>query len=147
MTGTEGTSRTASRRHVVAAAGAVCFAAALTACGAGGDTEEQGAATESGGGGGGATLGSTADVPVGGGKVFAAQKVVVTQPTKGDFRAFSAVCTHQGSLLNEVSGGTVGCPLHHSRFDVADGSVKEGPATKPLPKKEIKVEGDSIKLA
>src|SRR5437773_11305026 len=48
-------------------------------------------------GGGAATgtlLGMVTDIPVGGGKVFMSHKVVVTQPAKGVFKAFSAVCTH-----------------------------------------------------
>ena len=37
------------------------------------------------------------EIPVGGGKIIDAIKVVITQPTAGDFKAFSAVCTHQGA--------------------------------------------------
>ncbi|MGP3948136.1 Rieske (2Fe-2S) protein [Streptomyces sp. 7N604] len=159
MTGTQGTGRSTSRRTVVAAAGATCLAAALAACGdsgedSGGDAQQQpsggdASAPESGGssgGGGGAVLGQAADIPVGGGKVFKDQKVVVTQPTEGEFKAYAALCTHQGALLNEVTGGTINCPLHHSQFAIADGSVKKGPATQPLPGAKVTVDGDSIKL-
>src|SRR5450756_488972 len=41
----------------------------------------------------GTVLGEATAIPVGGGMVFTASKVVVTQPTKGVFKAFSAVCT------------------------------------------------------
>jgi Rieske Fe-S protein len=51
---------------------------------------------------GGEVVGSTSDVPEGGGTVFSQQKVVVTQPEPGDFKAFTAVCTHQGCLVNSV---------------------------------------------
>ncbi|MGV9254332.1 Rieske (2Fe-2S) protein [Streptomyces sp. NPDC003697] len=88
----------------------------------------------------------TSDIPVGGGTVFADDKVVVTQPVKGEFRAFSAVCPHQGCAVNEVVDGAIHCPCHASRFHVADGSVVQGPATAPLPAERITVEGNSIRL-
>ncbi|MEU7379275.1 MULTISPECIES: Rieske 2Fe-2S domain-containing protein [unclassified Streptomyces] len=94
----------------------------------------------------GRELASTADIPVGGGKVFAQQKVVVTQPEKGEFKAFSAICTHQGCTVNRVANGTIDCPCHGSRFHVTDGSVAHGPAVRPLPVKQIKVEGNSVHL-
>ncbi|MDF3300015.1 Rieske (2Fe-2S) protein [Streptomyces tropicalis] len=95
----------------------------------------------------GPELARTADIPEGGGTVFAARKVVVTQPKKGEFRAFSAICTHEGCLVNRVADGTIDCPCHGSRFHVADGSVAHGPAERPLPAKRITVQGNSIHLA
>ncbi|MEU6810715.1 Rieske (2Fe-2S) protein [Streptomyces sp. NPDC046831] len=92
-------------------------------------------------------LTTTADIPVGGGTVFTDHKVVVTQPVKGEFKAFSAVCTHQRCTLNQVADGSIHCPCHGSRFRVADGSVAQGPATTPLPAERITVEGNSIRLA
>jgi Rieske Fe-S protein len=97
--------------------------------------------------GGSPALVSTADVPVGGGVVLAAQGLVVTQPTAGTFKAFSATCTHQGCTVNEVAGGTINCPCHGSKFAVADGKPKAGPAKKPLPAKAVAVQGSSIVLA
>ncbi|MFB0615339.1 Rieske (2Fe-2S) protein [Streptomyces sp. AGS-58] len=96
---------------------------------------------------GGAELTRTGDIPVGGGKVFADRKIVVTQPSKGEFKAFSAVCTHRGCTVDKVADGTIDCPCHGSRFHVADGSVAHGPATEPLPEKQITVRGQSIQLA
>jgi Rieske Fe-S protein len=92
-------------------------------------------------------LASTADIPVGGGKIFASQKLVVTQPKAGTFKAFSNVCTHQGCAVTSVSNGTIICPCHGSTFDVADGSVVDGPARTALAAKKIKVSGKSITLA
>ncbi|MEU8032805.1 Rieske (2Fe-2S) protein [Streptomyces sp. NPDC049099] len=91
-------------------------------------------------------LASTSDIPEGGGKVFEEQKVVVTQPKKGEFKAFSAICTHMGCTVNKVVDGTIDCPCHGSRFHIADGAVAHGPATRPLPQKSIKVERNSIHL-
>ncbi|MFJ8661807.1 Rieske (2Fe-2S) protein [Streptomyces sp. NPDC093795] len=92
-------------------------------------------------------LATTSEIPVGGGMVFAERKVVVTQPAAGEFKAFSAVCTHQGCLVNKVADGTIDCPCHGSKYRVADGSVVNGPATRPLPAEQIIVSGESITLA
>lgn len=94
----------------------------------------------------GEALASTTDIPVGGGEVFPAQEVVVTQATPGAFRAFSATCTHQGCTVNNVESGTINCPCHGSKFAVTDGSVVSGPAKKPLPQRSVAVEGDTILL-
>ena len=86
----------------------------------------------------------TADIPVGGGKVFPDLGVVVTQPEQGVFKAFSSVCTHQGNPVGSVSDGTINCPFHGSKFDIATGEVKNGPASKALPAKSVTVGSDGI---
>ncbi|MFG1710233.1 Rieske 2Fe-2S domain-containing protein [Nonomuraea sp. M3C6] len=142
-----------SRRAVIASVGAGGLALAITACGGGTDTAQPASgATESGAPASsapqaGGALAKTADIPVGGGAVFKDQKIVVTQPTSGEFKAFSAVCTHQGCTVGSVSSGTINCPCHGSKFNIADGAVADGPADKPLPEQQIKVEGDQITLA
>ncbi|MFC1413763.1 Rieske (2Fe-2S) protein [Streptacidiphilus sp. N1-12] len=128
-----------SRRGVLrgaAAVGAVGAAGvALAACSAGGGTAAASGPT---------TVGPTSDVPVGGGKVYKDDKVVVTQPTAGQFKAFSAVCTHAGCLVDGVSDGTIQCPCHGSRFKIADGSVANGPASSPLPSRTVTVKDGSL---
>ncbi|MBY8864934.1 Rieske (2Fe-2S) protein [Streptomyces sennicomposti] len=143
-----------ARRTVVAAVGATGLALGLGACGsdeqpssgAGTGTADDG---DSGGGGAGSggVLARTADIPEGGGRVFAAQGVVVTQPVKGRFEAFSSTCTHQGCAVNRVADGVISCPCHRSEFSATDGSVRKGPATRPLPAKKISVAGEEIRLA
>jgi Rieske Fe-S protein len=128
----------------VAVTGALGASASLLA-GCGDDSGGSGGGSGSGGASS-KELGATADVPVGGGMVFAEQKIVVTQPTKGDFQAFSATCTHQGCTVGEVTGGTINCPCHGSKFNL-DGSVANGPAEKPLPSEKISVKGGNITLA
>ncbi|RKN50669.1 Rieske (2Fe-2S) protein [Micromonospora endolithica] len=149
---------TQTRRALLTGAGAVGAAVVLAACG--GDDSGDGSAPTSGGpavpstgdAGGGdrenaQSLVRTTDVPVGGGVVLAAQGVVITQPTAGQFKGFDPICTHQNCPVSNVDGGTINCTCHGSKFSIEDGSVKTGPATKPLPVKEVKVTGDQISLA
>jgi Rieske Fe-S protein len=91
-------------------------------------------------------LASTSDIPVGGGKIFGTQLTVVTQPTAGDFKAFSAVCTHMGCTVSQIADGRIDCPCHGSEYSITTGAVLAGPAPSPLPAKTIKITGDSIFL-
>lgn len=91
-------------------------------------------------------LATTADIPVGGGKIFAAQGVVITQPEQGTIKAFSSACTHQGCPVTDVSEGTINCACHGSKFRIADGSVANGPAGSPLSPAGVNVDGDAITL-
>jgi Rieske Fe-S protein len=95
----------------------------------------------------GTVLGAASDVPVGGGAIYTAAKVVVTQPASGQYKAFSAVCTHVGCLVNKVTSGTIGCPCHGSEFKITDGAVVAGPAPSPLAARPVKiVDGQVILL-
>ena len=148
---------TSSRRTVLAGAGAACVAA-LSGCtaynanngGLAGAPPAQNSPAATGGenangnGSPGDVLASTSDVPVGGGKILTDKKIVITQPHAGTFDAFTAVCTHQGCIVTTVSGGTINCPCHGSKFSITNGSVVNGPATSPLAAVNIKVQGTSI---
>lgn len=140
--------RESTRRAALAGAGFAGLAATLAACG-GSSGSSSGGPSGSGqaDSGGSAALASTSEIPVGGGKVFSAEKVVVTQPTAGEFKAFSAVCTHMQCLVDQVASGTIDCPCHGSEFSVKNGSVVSGPAPSPLPAQAIKVAGGKITLA
>jgi Rieske Fe-S protein len=141
MDGTEGTG--VSRRGLMAAGIAAGATPLLVSCGSGG----------SGGGGGtpaqpaSAAPIKTSDVPVGGGTVFQDQQVVVTQPKAGEFKAFSAFCTHAQCWVTTVSDGAINCPCHGSRFSITDGSVVNGPALQPLATKAVTVNGDQLTVA
>src|SRR6266566_5796326 len=149
------------RRTVLACAGAAC-AAVLAGCskynsnngGVAGSqpapaTSSSAAPAAPAGSGSGAAaapaaLASTSDVPVGGGKILADKKIVLTQPKSGEFHGFSAVCTHAGCTVGSVSGGTINCPCHGSKFNITSGAVVNGPAASPLPPVNVKVQGTSI---
>jgi Rieske Fe-S protein len=134
-----------ARRTALAAVGAGLVAGCSTYGGGSGSAppsaQQQPAAA------GGTELGAAADVPVGGGKVFADKQVVVTQPAAGTFAAFSAICTHQGCTVDAVADGTINCPCHGSKFKIADGSVANGPASQALAKKNVTVANGKITLA
>jgi nitrite reductase/ring-hydroxylating ferredoxin subunit len=89
---------------------------------------------------------ATTDIPVGGGRVFPELRVVVTQPSPGEFHGFGIVCTHDQCELNSVAGGTINCPCHGSRFALTDGSVVRGPALTGLRKEKLAVDGGRILL-
>lgn len=149
------------RRSVLAGIGAVGAAAVLAGCGgssdngstgaqppAGGASATSGDSGSTGGGdsGGGDTI-KTSDIPLGGGKIFDTANIVVTQPRAGDFKAFSATCTHAGCQVATVQAGTIHCPCHGSQYSIVDGSVKVGPAPRPLPAKSVSVNGDAIAVS
>lgn len=129
------------RRTFVRGAGVVgaglAGAAALAGCG----PSKQGARA------GGPFTVAQQDVPVGGGIVDQDHGAVVTQPVEGQFKAFSATCTHEGCLVNRVERGTIYCPCHGSTFDVATGEVVNGPATKPLASRAVKVSGTQLDVS
>lgn len=148
-----------NRRSVLAGAGAVGVTLVASACSTYGDSASSDAAPASSAPAAAPTTGAAsaeapaadalaqlADIPVGGGKIFEAEGVVITQPEAGTIKAFSNVCTHQGCKVNKVET-TINCPCHASKFSISDGSPTAGPAKKPLPEKQVTVNGDSITLA
>lgn len=154
-----------SRRHALTGAAVVGIGVPfLAACGgdeastatdvpstpasssAGGTTPSD-PATSAGGGEPAAGLTTTADIPVGGGAIFADDGVVIVQPTEGEFLGWSVVCTHQGCNVSSVEDGVILCPCHGSTFSIEDGSPQGGPASSPLSEVAITVDGDAISLA
>ena len=138
MTHEPQTDSLATRRGVLASVGLVGLAGAVTACGASASSSTSAAgnaattpaaqgttpaapassaaapASSAAAGASSApaanALTATSKIPVGSGTIFAGQQVVVTQPSAGEFKAFSAVCTHMGCIVNQISNGTIDCP-------------------------------------
>lgn len=139
----DGPGRRAVLRGALAAGAALGTAAVAGCAPAPGPGVAPGAGTAAPAPPGDPVLGITEDIPVGGGKVFAGQRVVVTQPAAGTFVGLSAVCTHQGCVVSAVTDGAVVCPCHGSRFRL-DGAVAAGPATRALDTVPIALQGNQI---
>jgi len=140
---------TLSRRTVISRGAAVTAALGtaglLAACG-NEAAAGPGAPGGSGTGGGAATTDPIAvsDVPVGSGKIFPDRKIVVAQPAAGQFKAFSAVCTHGGCTVSKIEGNNIICPCHGGTYSLADGSVVSGPPPRPLATVAVAVNGDNL---
>jgi nitrite reductase/ring-hydroxylating ferredoxin subunit len=90
---------------------------------------------------------STKDLAVGRMKsVEAGGRPVLLANLAGEYYAIGNVCTHMGCLLSDgiLKGENVQCICHGSVFDVKTGKVVSGPAKKPEPSYQAKVEGDQI---
>jgi len=137
-----------TRRAVLAGAGAAAVAVTLAGCGRSSHATPPKAAPSSDG----PVRIAAADVPVDGGKIFpdvGPDGVVVTQPVAGQFRAFSATCTHRGCLVAAISDGTINCPCHGARYSIRDGSVVQPgdgvpTDTTALARKQVTVSGDTL---
>ncbi|SNR48011.1 Rieske [2Fe-2S] domain-containing protein [Haloechinothrix alba] len=150
------------RRAAMAGVGAIAVSGlALAGCqvedggnggGGGGNGDGDGGDGDGGNGdggngdGSGESIANTDEIPVGGGVVFDDEGVVITQPTEGEFKGFSATCTHQGCTVAGVADGTINCSCHGSKFSIEDASVVNGPAERPLDERALSVNGNSLTL-
>ena len=139
---------TLSRRTVISRGAAVTAvlgtAGLLAACG---NEAAAGPSAPGGSGTGGAAASdpiAVSDVPVGSGKIFPDRKIVVAQPAAGQFKAFSAVCTHGGCTVSKIEGNNIICPCHGGTYSLADGSVVSGPPPRPLATVAVAVNGDNL---
>ncbi|GAB4085973.1 hypothetical protein GCM10028784_26030 [Myceligenerans cantabricum] len=160
MSGITPRAGTTPRRHVLVL-GAVGVVSAASGCAVYGADDEQpppvdppegDGAPEGEAGAGADVVAGTGEVEVGGGLILADQRIVITQPTEGDFRGFSAICTHQGCTVSAVRDGTIDCACHGSRFSIEDGSVVQAASgltpesQDPLPGVAVSVDGDQISV-
>ncbi|GIG56750.1 iron-sulfur protein [Longispora fulva] len=133
---------TLCRRAVLLGAGAVGATALLAACGGSTDQAKPSdppanpQTPDSG------VLAKLADIPVGGGKLVGS--VLVVQPQAGVVKAFSARCTHQGTIVGTPEAGVITCPNHGSQFRADDGSLVKGPAARGLSAIAVKVVGGDV---
>ena len=141
-------SDTGSRRDLFRSFGLVALgggsAAVLAACSGAGSAPSGGSSPA---GGSSASAGLTiakSAVPNGSGMIK--NGFIVTQPAAGSFKAFSNICTHQGCPITDISGGTIMCNCHGSEFNL-DGSVKRGPAARPLTAAKLTEKGSNLDVS
>lgn len=93
------------------------------------------------------TVCKTSAVALRSGKTFTVggKKILITQPKKGTFKAFVAVCTHAGSTLNGASNNEIKCESHGARFDAESGMAK-AVAPRALAKVTVTVSGGNVKV-
>ena len=92
-------------------------------------------------------LGPASEILVGSGNKYQIDEmltILVTQPKAGDFRGFSATCTHSGCIVQGVSDGEIACGCHGARFDQETGAVLAGPARTALGRIAIELRGDEL---
>jgi Rieske Fe-S protein len=61
----------------------------------------------------------------------------------GQWKAFSATCTHQPCTVQYSSGSSIRCPCHGATFSTSDGGVLGGPAPRALPEFGVLVDSSS----
>jgi thiosulfate dehydrogenase [quinone] large subunit len=71
---------------------------------------------------------------------------LLVHETSGEFRAFSAVCTHAGCTV-AYDGDGFRCPCHGGRYDGRTGEVVAGPPPAPLSGIEVVVSDGDVHLA
>ena len=135
-----------SRRGVIASAVGVSAVAALSACSTEVSDLTSTPAPETPVTTAPVAVAKTSDIPIGSGKKFDVEGVpiLITQPTAGEFRGFSAVCTHAGFVMTNMANSEIKCDNHGAVYSADDGSVLSGPAPRALGKVTVTVEGDDI---
>lgn len=135
-----------SRRGVIASAVGVSAIAALSACSPEVSNLTSTPEPEAPSTAEPVAVAKTSEIPIGSGKKFVVEGVpiLVTQPRAGEFRGFSAVCTHAGFVMSNIANSEIKCDNHGAVYSADDGSVLSGPAPRALGKVTVTVEGDDV---
>lgn len=135
-----------SRRGVIASAVGVSATAALSACSPEVSNLTESSKPETPATSGPVAVAKTSDIPVGSGKKFEVDgiRILITQPKAGEFRGFSAICTHAGFVMSNMANSEIKCDNHGAVYSADDGSVLSGPAPRALGKVTVSVEGDDV---
>ncbi len=96
--------------------------------------------------GGQVRVASLAELQAVGGMIVPAgdQPVALTYSERASVKAFSAICTHLGCVVQWENGGFIQCPCHDGRFNAQTGAVISGPPPAPLSPRVVTIDGDDI---
>jgi Rieske Fe-S protein len=90
--------------------------------------------------------GKTAEVPVNSGKIFkfGSKPGLLVRTQSGDFKAFSASCTHLDCIVQyDPNSKQITCACHNGAYDLTGKNIS-GPPPRPLEEFVVKVSGDDI---
>ena len=89
------------------------------------------------------------EIPVGSVKLFQypreGEQCILVRTGEDDYKAFSQKCTHLScAVYYSKQSRDLVCPCHEGHFSVSDGSVLQGPPTRPLPAVILERRGDQL---
>lgn len=93
------------------------------------------------------TVAKAGEIPVGGVKLFqyAGEQCILVRIGESSYAAYSQKCTHLSCAVYYArEKNRLECPCHEGYFSVQDGSVLQGPPTRPLPKVTLEQRGSDL---
>jgi len=95
------------------------------------------------------TVARQGEIPVGGVKLFSypgeEDHCIIVRTAENEHVGYSQKCTHLScAVYYSRESDRLECPCHKGFFSVADGSVLQGPPSRPLPRIVLENRGDEI---
>ena len=89
------------------------------------------------------------EIPVGGVKLFQypkpGEQCIMVRTAEDAYVAYSQKCTHLScAVFYARENDRLECPCHQGYFSIRDGSVLQGPPTRPLPRVVLERKGDEL---
>lgn len=89
------------------------------------------------------------EIPVGGVKLFQyprpGEQCILARVAEDQYVAYSQKCTHLScAVFYSPEHDRLECPCHQGYFSIRDGSVLQGPPTRPLPRVVLEQKGDDL---
>ena len=125
------------RRQVLGIGAGIAAAAALSGCSGADEAIAEGT-----------VIADAADVPEGAAipVMVGETSLILTHAPGGNFRAFSAICPHQGCnvIPDPNESELLVCPCHRSEFNTYTGDVLKGPAEEDLTEFAVEVRDGKV---